>query len=624
MERKLSAILSADVQGYSRLMGEDEVATIRTLTAYREVMAALIRQHRGRVVDSPGDNLLAEFASVVDAVQCGAAVQQELKRRNADLPTSRKMEFRIGINLGDVIVEGERIYGEGVNIAARLEGLAEAGGVCVSGSVYDQIETTLALGYEYLGEQTVKNIAKPVRVYRVVLEPGAAVPATIEATARGRANGPVPPHLGHPLRVAPSRPQPPLTLPDIPSIAVLPFVNMSGNAEQEYFSDGMTEDIITDLAKLSGLFVIARHASFLYKGKAVKPAQVSRELGVRYVLEGSVRKAGNRVRISAQLVDATSGYHLWAERYDRDLQDMFAVQDEITTQIVTALAVKLMEGEQQRVGRAPTRNLEAYDSYLRGRECQAVTTEEGNAQARQLFDKALRLDPQFAVAAAYLGWTYFTEWVLGWSQEAETLEQASALARRAIAHDATVPDGHRLLGMVCLWQRQYERAIAEVEHAAALTPHCADGYAALGDVLNWAGRPEEAIGLIESAMRLNPQYPAWYLWDLGHAYYVAGRYEEAMATLKRVLIRNPDFMPAHAYLGAMYVELGQEAAAQAEGEEVMRLNPQLSLAALRQRLPYKDQTVLERVLNAVRKQGWGELAPRTPLHYTQDERMTIH
>src|SRR5215831_13975235 len=468
MERKLSAILSADVKGYSRLMGEDEVATIRTLTAYREVMASLIHQYRGRVVDAPGDNLLAEFVSVVAAVQCGVAVQQELKRRNADLPVSRRMEFRIGINLGDVIVEGERIYGEGVNIAARLEGLAEAGGICVSGSVHDQIETTLALGYEYLGEQTVKNIAKPVQVYRVVLEPGAAVPVTGETAARGRPNGPVPLHPGRLLEIAPTRPQPAPTVPDTPSIAVLPFVNMSGEAEQESFSDGMTEDIITDLAKLSGLFVSARHASFLYKGKAVKPEQVSRELGVRYVLEGSVRKVSNRVRISAQLVDATSGYHRWAERYDRNLQDIFAVQDEITNQIVTALAVQLTEGEHKRVGRAPTSNLEADDYYWRGREGQALTREEANAQARQLVARTIRLDPQCAVAHAYLGWTYLKEWVLGWSPDAETLEQAAVLARRAIACAATLPDGHRLLGMVSRWKKQHERAIAQVEHAAAL------------------------------------------------------------------------------------------------------------------------------------------------------------
>src|SRR3989441_1650150 len=370
--RKLAAILSADVKGYSRLMGEDEIATIRTLTAYRAVMATLIQRHRGRVVDSPGDNLLAEFASVLDAVQCAVEIQQELKVRNADLPAPRKMEFRIGINLGDVIVEGERIYGEGVNIAARLEGLAEAGGICISGTVYDQIENKLALGYKYLGKQVVKNIARPVQVYRVSMEPRAA-PLKASKEAEGQPPGIIrlwPRGRTEPLkasREAEGQRQPlqkGMELPDKPSIAVLPFINLSGDPEQEYFSDGMTEDLITDLSKLSGLFVIARHSVFTYKGKAVKVEQVGRELGVQYVLGGSVRKVDNRVRITAQLVDATTGYHLWAERYDRPLKDIFALQDETIQKIVAALAVKLTEEEQERVWRRYTDNMEAYDYLL--------------------------------------------------------------------------------------------------------------------------------------------------------------------------------------------------------------------------------------------------------------------
>ncbi len=303
MERKLTAILSADVKGYSRLMGEDEEATIRTLTAYREVTDSLIQQHRGRIVGTAGDSVLAEFASAVDAVQCAVAIQHALKTRNTELPTERKMEFRIGLNVGDVVVEGEQIYGDGVNVAARLQGLADAGGIFISGTIYDQIENKLALHYEYLGEQLVKNVVKPVRVWRVQVESATAAPM---APGRGEVTSPL------------------LSLPDKPSVAVLPFTNMSGDAEQEYFSDGMTEDLITDLSKLSGLFVIARHSMFTYKGKAVKVAEVSKELGVQYVLKGSVRKAGNRVRITAQLVDAITGHHLWAERYDRELKDIFA------------------------------------------------------------------------------------------------------------------------------------------------------------------------------------------------------------------------------------------------------------------------------------------------------------
>ena len=371
-------------------MGADEVATIRTLTAYRAVMAALIQHHRGRVVDSPGDNLLAEFASVVDAVQCAAEIQQELKIRNADLPPDRRMEFRIGINLGDVIVEGDRIYGDGVNIAARLESLAEAGGICISGMVYDQVETKLAFNYESLGEQAVKNIAKPVRVYRVrmdematsagealVLQPFGA--AQDRQAQHERIPTPVALSPSTSLRTALSKSDPhapALPLPDKPSIAVLPFANISSDPEQEYFSDGITEDLITDLSKLSGLFVISRNSVFLYKGKAVKPEQVSQELGVRYVLEGSIRKAGKQVRITAQLVDATTGYHVWADRYDRDLQDIFALQDEVTQKIVAALEVKLTEGEQERLGQPLTNNIEAYDYQRSAISSQPKETEE--------------------------------------------------------------------------------------------------------------------------------------------------------------------------------------------------------------------------------------------------------
>jgi adenylate cyclase len=579
MERKLAAILSADVKGYSRLMGDDDEATVRALTAHRETMTSLIQQHRGRVVDSPGDNLLAAFASVVDAVRCAVEVQRELHASNTDLPDDRKMEFRIGLNVGDVIVEGERIYGDGVNIAARLEGLAEAGGICISGTVYEHVENKLALHYQDLGEQTVKNIAKPVRVYRVRAE------ATATASAVSREQIPT------------------LALPDQPSIAVLPFINISGDPEQEYFSDGITEDLITDLSKLSGLFVIARNSVFLYKGKAVQPAHVSRELGVRYILEGSVRKVGVRVRITAQLVDASTGYHLWAERYDRDVQDIFAVQDEVTRQIVAALQVKLSAGEQDRLGRAPTDNLEAYDYHLRGRELHAHFTPETNTQARQMFETAIALDPRFAAAYADMGWTYFEEWALGWSTEPETLAQALTLAQRTLSLDGSLPDGHRLLGVVYLWEKRHAQAIAAAERALALAPNGAETHVTLGDILNWAGRPEESVPLIEQAMRLNPEYPTWYLWHLGHAYYLTGRYEEAIAILKRTVIRNPEFMPAHAYLSSSYVALGRAGEAEAEGDAVARLSPQLSVEGLRQRLPYKDPAVLERVLSAARKAG---------------------
>jgi adenylate cyclase len=622
-ERKLTAILSADVKGYSRLMGEDEEATIHTLTTYREVMANLIQKHRGRVVDSPGDNVLAEFKSVVDAVRCAVEIQEELKARNAEVPENRRMEFRIGVNLGDVIEEGEQIYGDGVNVAARVEGLADGGGISISGSAYEQIENKLTFGYEYLGEHTVKNIKKPVRVYRVLMEPGAAsgvkrekrpglrrwqwaalaVTAVLVAGAAAMVIWNFYFRLSPPPEKVPSDKIQALELPDKPSIAVLPFTNMSDDSEQEYFSDGITEDLITDLSKISGLFVIARNSVFIYKGKAVKIAEVGRALGVRYVLEGSVRKANGRVRITAQLADATTERHLWAERYDRDLKDIFSLQDEVAQKIVAALAVKLTEDEEKRLVRKYTDNMEAYDSFLQGLGYKNRYTKEANVQARQLYERAIDLDPEFALAYALLGLTHLHEWQLGWSQDPRSLEQAFELVQRAIALDDSLPLGHRFLGEVYLWKKQHEQSIAELEKAIALNPNDADGLAMLGSTLNWTGRPEEAIGLVKKAMRLNPMYPVWYLWNLGHAYFLTGRCEVAIETFKRVLDRNPGFLPAHVYLTVSYIELGRQEEARAEAAEVMKLSPQTSTGAWKQRLPYEDQAVLERLFDGLRKAG---------------------
>ncbi len=575
VQRKLTAIISADVEGYSRLMGADEEATLRTLNTYREIMADLISRHQGRVVDTAGDSVLAEFASPVEAVRCAVEIQRELQIRNAELVDDRQMRFRIGINLGDVIVEGNRIYGEGVNIAARVEGLAEGGGICISGTVYEQIENKLPLSYEFLGEHAVKNIEKPVRMYRAQIEP-ATVTSMVGALE--------------------------LDLPDKPSIAVLPFANMSGDSEQEYFSDGITEDLITDLSKVSGLFVISRNSVFLYKGKAVKPEEVSRELGVRFMVEGSVRKAGDRVRITAQLVDATTGYHLWAERYDRDLKDIFDLQDEVTQKIVTSLKVKLTEGEQECVWCRYTDNVEAYDYFLRGEAYFWRTTQEANAQARDMFEKAVEMDPKYGAAHAFLGATYFAEWVWLWSQDPQTLERAFELAQKAIALDDSLSQAQGILGLTYLWRKQHEQAIIEAEKAIALDPNFADGYAWLGSILNFAGRPEEAIGLVEKAMRLNPHDPFFYLFSLGESYTLMGRYEEGIQTLKRALIRNPDFEPAHINLAVIFSELGREEEARAELSEALRISPDFSLEGL-QRLPHKDQAVLDRLINALRKVG---------------------
>ena len=575
LPRKLTAILSADVKGYSRLMGEDEDGTVRTLAAYREVMSNFTRKHRGRVVDSPGDNILAEFGSVVDAVRCAVEIQEELKSRNAELPENRRMEFRIGINLGDVIVDGDRLYGDGVNIAARLEGLAEGGGICISGTVYDQVENKLALQYEHLGEQAVKNIRKPVRVYRVQM----AVDATF-SEATGKAS-----------------------LADRPAIAVLPFANISGDPEQEYFSDGMTEEIITSLSKIPNLFVIARNSVFTYKERPVKVQQVAKDLAVRYVLEGSVRKAGERVRITAQLVDAETGGHLWAERYDREIKDVFKLQDEVTEKIIVALRVKMEKAETDRVMRRGTENLNAYDCALRGRAYVHRQTKEAIAEARKMYEKAMGLDPQFAVAYVGLGWTYCLEWLMHWGQDPRSLDRATELAQRAIALDESLPSAYGLLGNVYLASKQHEQAKAQLETALVLDPNDADSHASLGQILNWMGSPEKAIGLIKKAMQLNPHYPVHYISHLGFAHFLTKQYEEAVATLQKALVRNPDFLGPHLLLAIIFSETKRIDEARAEVAEVLRIDPESSLQAVKRALPLKDETELEMILEALGRAG---------------------
>jgi adenylate cyclase len=580
--RKLAAILSADVKGYSRLMSADEIATIRRLSAYRERMTGLIAQHRGRVVDSPGDNLLADFGSAVDALQGAVAIQQDLKAQNADLPLDQRMEYRIGINVGDVVVEGERIYGDGVNIAARLESLADGGGICISSAVHEQVENKLALSYADLGEQTVKNIARPVRVYRVLLEPATASP---EAQLHV--------HL----------PAVPLALPDKPSIVVLPFLNLSGDAEQEYFSDGITEDLITDLSKVSGLFVISRNSAFMYKGQSVRPEALSKELGVRYLLEGSVRKANTRVRITAQLIDATTNYHLWSERYDRELQDIFAVQDEVTQKIVAALQVKLTSGEQARIAAVPTNNLEAYDSFLRGLERHKHRTRDENLQARKMFEHAIALDPQFAAAYAMLGRTYLTALAFQWEDSVYGSEQLQKLAERAIALDESLSIAHETLAYSYLGRKEYPRAIAAAERAIELEPNFADARETLGEILCFTGRPHEAVACVEQAMRLNPRYPPSYLWALGQAYFFLGRIEEAIATLKRVITHNPDHVTGHYMLAVIYAEIGRLPEAKEEAREILRISPNYSIENVRARTPYQDPKTIERIVDALSKAG---------------------
>jgi len=574
-KRKLTAILSADVKGYSRLMREDEEGTVRTLTAYREALARLIRKHRGRVVDSPGDNVLAEFASVVDAVQCAVEVQRELKTRNADLPDNRKMEFRIGINLGDVIKEGKRIYGDGVNIAARVEGLAEGGGVSISGTVYEHVKDKLPLDYESLGEHTVKNIADPVRIYRLHTEPE--------------------PHSTR----ARSEPE----LPDKPSVAVLPFVNMSGDFSQEYFSDGITENIITGLSGCPKLLVIARNSTFTYKGRPVKVQQVSEELGARYVVEGSIQKAGDRVRITVQLIDATTGHHLWAEKYDRDLKDIFALQDEITIRIITALAVRLTEGEQARLRLKGPVSLEAFMRILKALEYFRRQNKEDNVLARREIEEAIPLASDYHSFYVLLAATHINELWYGSASPLDSLARASELVDKALALNEEDSDAHIVLSYLCLMKRQYEEAIAAAERAVTLNPNGADAYAQLANSLDASGKSTEAIELYNKAIRLNPMPPSYYYHQLGHASFGAGQLEEAKRAYEKAIQLEPTNLFAHLGLAAAYIYMGLQEKARASAAEVLRLDPRFSLNSHGKLIPSKNRDRIRGYVDALRKAG---------------------
>ncbi len=630
--RKLTAILSADVQGYSLLMRDDEEATIRTLTTYRKAMTHLIQQYRGRLVDATGDNLLAEFVSVVDAVNCAVEIQRELSERNAELSEDRKMRFRIGINLGDVVQEGERIYGDGVNIAARMEGLAEGGGICISGKVHEEVKDKLGLEYEYLGEQEVKNITEPVGAYRVLSFPGAAAHRVIRAkkAVRKTWRNVVVAAVAVLVVVAAVavwnvylRPGPPaevasvkkmaFPLPDKPSIAVLPFDNLSNDPSQDYFSDGITESVITALSNVSNLFVIARNSTFTYKGKPVKVQQVAQELGVRYVLEGSVQRSGDRVRIAAQLIDALTGHHLWAEQYDRKFGEIFALQDDITERVATALEVKLTEGEQARMWRRKADNPEAYEYFLRGLEIYRSFTKEDNAQARKLWEKGAGLDPNYAQAWLSIGWTHYRDGRFGWTDTpAKSLAHAEDLAQKTLTMDDSMPEAYSLLSVVHMARRQHDKAVAYGEKALALAPNLADLTATIGVTFLYSGRPYETIKLVRKAMRLSPYYPGWYLSVLGIAYRLTGQYKEAIDALESWRTRaNPRSALPHLCLAYTYVEAGQKDEAQESVAEVLKRNPKASIKGYlnSNTFPYKDPAEIERVLESLRKAGLTESPP---------------
>ena len=583
VQRRLAAILAADVAGYSRLMGEDEEGTLATLTAHlKELIEPCIAEHRGRVVKTTGDGLLAEFASVVDSVRCAVAFQEGMAERNADTSEDQRIEFRIGVNLGDVIVQDDDVFGDGVNVAARLEGLADPGCVYVSGSVHEQVVNKLEVNFDDLGPQRVKNTGEPVRAFRIR-------PDTMAA--------PEPAPAGSP------------PLPDKPSIAVLPFENMSADPEQEYFSDGISEDIITELSKISGLFVIARHSAFTYKGKSVTLKQVGRELGVRYVLEGSVRKAGARLRITSQLIDTTTDHHLWAERYDRDIEDVFAVQDEVARTVAEALEVALMPGESERLAQAPTDNLEAYDAYLRARMRPWPPTRLNVRSARNAFERVIEMDPAFAGGHAGKSLAHSLGALYGHSDERDRDAAISMeSAQRAVELDQDFARSHSALGLAFTALGRHEEAIAAARRAVELQPGDADSHAFYARCLRDAGQGEAACDEIQIALRLDPQFVEGpYLNLLGSSSFLAGRYEDAIEAYERNTARGgPIAGPTLINWAAACAMSGRLEKARELVEDILREHPNLSLSNVQDVRQGFSPLHLERLRDGLRKAGLPE------------------
>jgi adenylate cyclase len=565
-ERRLAAVLAADMVGYSRLMEVDETGTLARLKTHRiELIDPAIAKNRGRIIKTTGDGMLVEFHSVADAVLCAAEIQRRMARRNADVSPARWMQFRIGINLGDVIVEENDIFGDGVNVAARLETLAEPGGICVSGAVRDQVGQRLEdVEFEDLGDQSVKNIARPIRVFRVRLEQD---PKTAPEGAKDAA-------------VA-------TTNAKKPSIAVLPLVNMSGDPEQEFFADGLTEDIITELSRFHDLLVISRNSTFVYKGKAVKVQEVAHEFGVDYVLEGSVRKAGDRIRVTVQLIDAETDRHIWAERYDRDLEDIFAIQDEMTRAIVATLSGRVEAATHDRAKRKTTDNMAAYDCVLAAKVLHHRSTREDNAEAQSLLDRALALDPNYAHAHAWKACVLGQTWVYDWCAEREaTLQQVAAELEIALALDDSDSDVHRVLAALNLTRDDHDKAAYHQERALALNPNYDLVVVQQGELLTWLGRPEEGIDWIKKAMRLNPYHPERFWSHLGRACYCAEKYAEAAEAFSR--ITRPDHTH-HAFLAATFAQMGNAVAAAAHVAEVLKREPKFSVAVYLATQHYKRE-----------------------------------
>jgi TolB-like protein/class 3 adenylate cyclase len=587
-KRKLAAILSADVEGYSRLMDDDEEATVRTLKNYRAAINDLVQQYRGRIVDSPGDNILAEFSSVVDAVNCAVEIQRDLAERNTELAYNRQMQFRIGVNLGDVIEDDGDIYGDGVNIAARVESLAEAGGICISGRAYDQVSNKLGLEYENLGEHQVKNISVPIRVYRVLSLPGAAAHRVVQAKESvGRrwrkigysvaaivivalALGVWQFYMRRPALEPASVEKIAHQLPDKPSIAVLPFNNLSDDPEQEYFSDGMTDDIITDLSKISGLMVISSSSTFTYKGKEIKIPVIAKELGVKYVLEGSIRRAGNDVRINAQLIDAATDHHVWADRFDGKNESIFALQDKITERIVSALAVKLSASEQKVMAKKGTNNIVAYDTFLKAMSHMRKFTPKDYVKAIEYFEQAIELDPNYSEAYANLAYTYISALQGGkifWKEIGKGFSHCRILARHNVENAMKHPTSrsYQVMAIMELFKRNFEEAIDNAEHAVSISPNDADALSTLGRIMVCVGKPEESIKYYKRSIMLDPLHKS--TGGIGIAYFTLGDYEQAIKYIQKHLKDYPKTFGIRGPLASAYALLGNDVRAKKAFEE---------------------------------------------------------
>lgn len=586
LERRLAAILSADAVGYSRLMGEDDEATVRTLQAHRSRIERLIDTFRGRVVDAPGDNLLAEFPSAIGSVRCALEIQRALEAANAKLSEARRMHFRIGIHLGDVVVEGPRIYGDGVNVAARLEALAAPGTICLSDLVFQQVRRRLELPVEDLGDKQLKNIEGPVRVYQI----GTGSRPVERPAARAIGAAAV-------VRTPPAK----------PSLAVVPFANLNGDPTQEHFSDGLTTDIMAELVRIPGLFLIGQDSAFTYKDTAARPRDVAKELGVRHVLEGAVRRDERRVRVTTRLVEGASGRHVWAERYDRALEDVFAVQDEITEAVVTELDVALVGGENARSIRQHLRTPQALGIFYRGLELVHRFTRADNAEARRLFEEVMELEPESPIPYAEAAWTHYFDVERGWSDAPEeSLAEMSALCGRSLERGDVSGFAHLMLGHMHLMRREYDEALALSSQALEERPSCQAAWGLKANILNFCGQPEAATPLAEQSLRLSPVAQTFFPEVLATAHYLCGRLEDAIATAHDSLALAPDSVDARVVLAASFAETGRIEAARQAAREILSIDPRISLSRFAATRPYRDATVSKRVLDALQQAGLPE------------------